>query len=49
MLMCVVAEQEFTFLKDAVLDVDEHAFVVVMSASEVWGRGFTLAKEKTII
>lgn len=49
MLMCVVAEQEFTFLKDAVLDVDENAFVVVMSASEVWGRGFTLAKEKTII
>ncbi|MBT2731681.1 YitT family protein [Carnobacterium sp. ISL-102] len=49
MLMCVVAEQEFTLLKDAILDVDENAFVVVMSASEVWGRGFTLAKEKTII
>lgn len=49
MLMCVVAEQEFTLLKDTILDVDENAFVVVMSASEVWGRGFTLAKEKTII
>jgi len=49
MLMCVVAEQEFTLLKDAILDVDENAFVVVMSASEVWGRGFTLAKVKTIV
>lgn len=49
MLMCVVVEQEFTLLKDAILDVDENAFVVVMSASEVWGRGFTLAKDKSII
>lgn len=49
MLMCVVAEQEFTLLKDTILDVDENAFVVAMSASEVWGRGFTLAKEKPIV
>lgn len=45
MLMCVVAEQEFTMLKDTVLKADPDAFVVVMSASEVWGRGFTLQKD----
>ncbi|ALV20864.1 hypothetical protein NY10_243 [Carnobacterium antarcticum] len=47
MLMCVVDEQEFTFLRETILSVDPHAFVVVMSASEVWGKGFTLAKDST--
>lgn len=45
MLMCVIAEQEFTILKDTILEVDPNAFVVVMSASEVWGNGFTLKRE----
>lgn len=45
MLMCVVAEREFTLLKDTVLEADPDAFVIVMSASEVYGRGFTLHKD----
>ncbi|SFH60427.1 Uncharacterized membrane-anchored protein YitT, contains DUF161 and DUF2179 domains [Pisciglobus halotolerans] len=45
MIMCVVAEHEFTLLKDTILAVDPKAFVVVTSASEVWGAGFTLERE----
>ncbi|WP_027107610.1 YitT family protein [Lacticigenium naphthae] len=44
MLMVVIAEHEFTMLKDTVLEADPDAFVVVMGASEVMGRGFTLHK-----
>ncbi len=47
MLMCVIGEQEFTYLRETILEVDPDAFVVVMSASEVWGKGFTLAKDST--
>jgi uncharacterized membrane-anchored protein YitT (DUF2179 family) len=47
MLMCVIGEREFTYLRETILDVDPHAFVVVMSASEVWGKGFTLAKDSS--
>jgi len=43
MLMCVIGEREFTYLRETILEVDPDAFVVVMSASEVWGRGFTMA------
>lgn len=45
MLMCVIPEREFNQLKEAVLAIDSHAFVVVMSASEVMGRGFSLLRE----
>src|SRR5699024_6074346 len=45
MLMCVISEQEFTVLKDTILNADPDAFVVVMPASEVLGRGFTLHKQ----
>jgi len=45
MLMVVIQEREFTYLKDAILDVDDDAFVVAMSATEVLGRGFSLTKE----
>lgn len=45
MLMCVISEKEFTVLKDTILLADPDAFVVVMPASEVLGRGFTLQKE----
>lgn len=44
MLMVVCEDREFPFLKDIVLNVDDDAFVVVMSASEVLGRGFSLSK-----
>lgn len=45
MLMCVISEREFTVLKDTILKADPDAFVVVMPASEVLGRGFTLHKQ----
>lgn len=45
MLMCVISEQEFTVLKNTILTADPDAFVVVMPASEVLGRGFTLHKQ----
>lgn len=46
MLMCVIPEREFNQLKEAVLEIDANAFVVVMSASEVMGRGFSLLREQ---
>ena len=39
-LMCVVDQTQFTKLKQVVKDIDPHAFVVVMDASEVLGEGF---------
>ena len=45
MLMCVIPEREFPYLKEMILQYDEEAFVVVMSASEVMGRGFSLANK----
>lgn len=45
MLMCVIPEREFPYLKEMILSIDEEAFVVVMSASEVMGRGFSLANK----
>lgn len=44
MLMVVIQEREFTLLKQTILAVDSDAFVVVMGASEVLGRGFSLHK-----
>lgn len=44
MLMCVLPESDFTELKDNVLAIDPHSFVVSMSASEVMGRGFSLGR-----
>lgn len=41
-LMCVVSETEVPRLRRIVLDADPYAFVVVMEAREVAGRGFTL-------
>lgn len=45
MLMCVIPEREFPYLKEMILSYDDEAFVVVMSASEVMGRGFSLANK----
>lgn len=44
MLMVVIQEREFTLLKETILAADPDAFVVVMGASEVLGRGFSLHK-----
>ncbi|WP_370519530.1 YitT family protein [Listeria sp. PSOL-1] len=41
-LFCVVVQQEFPKLKKVVKEIDDSAFVVVMSASEVMGEGFSL-------
>jgi len=44
MLMVVIQDREITALREMILQLDEDAFVVVMSASEVMGRGFSLEK-----
>ncbi|EMK1570869.1 YitT family protein [Listeria monocytogenes] len=40
-LLCVIAQSEFSRLKEVIKEIDPEAFVVVMSASEVMGEGFT--------
>lgn len=44
MLMVVIEGREITVLQELILQKDDDAFVVVMSASEVMGRGFSLEK-----
>ena len=44
MLMVVIQDREITVLQELILQIDEDAFVVVMAASEVMGRGFSLEK-----
>lgn len=44
MLMVVIQDREITVLQELILQIDEEAFVVVMAASEVMGRGFSLEK-----
>lgn len=44
LLMTVIQEREFPILKEMISEIDPNAFVVVMSASEVLGRGFSLHK-----
>ncbi len=44
MLMVVIQDREITALQEMILQKDDDAFVVVMSASEVMGRGFSLEK-----
>ncbi|SDK04364.1 YitT family protein [Sediminibacillus albus] len=39
-VMCVVAQNEFTKLTQMVKRIDPHAFVVAMNATEVLGEGF---------
>lgn len=41
MIMVVIQENQFIALKQAILYIDEEAFVVVTSAHEVVGKGFT--------
>ena len=44
MLMVVIDGREITVLQEIILQADEDAFVVVMAASEVMGRGFSIEK-----
>ncbi|MDN6196224.1 MAG: YitT family protein [Atopostipes suicloacalis] len=44
MMMVVIEEREITALREMIIEKDENAFVVVMAASEVMGRGFSLEK-----
>ncbi len=44
MLMVIIEEREITALREMIVQEDEDAFVVVMAASEVMGRGFSLEK-----
>jgi len=44
MLMCVLASNEYFNLQKGILNIDDKAFVVVMPANEVLGRGFSLWK-----
>lgn len=44
MMMVIIEEREITDLREMIVQHDEDAFVVVMAASEVMGRGFSLGK-----
>lgn len=44
MMMVVIEEREITALREMIIEKDEDAFVIVMAASEVMGRGFSLEK-----
>lgn len=41
-LMIVVESREFSALERLVTSIDDHAFMVVMAASEVYGNGFSI-------
>ncbi|HEM3669684.1 TPA: YitT family protein [Streptococcus suis] len=45
MLMTTISIPEMQKLESAILDIDETAFMVVMPASQVRGRGFSLQKD----
>lgn len=44
MMMVVIEEREITALREMIIEKDDDAFVIVMAASEVMGRGFSLEK-----
>lgn len=44
LIMTVIKEKDFPLLKESLLEIDEHAFIVSMGASEVFGRGFSLQR-----
>ncbi|MGY3749950.1 YitT family protein [Vagococcus acidifermentans] len=46
MIMTLIRAREFTKIKQAVLDIDPEAFVIVTDASEVMGKGHTILREK---
>ncbi len=44
-IMSVVSNRELPKLNEIILDIDEHAFIIVNKVNEVKGRGFTFRKE----
>lgn len=44
MLMTTISNYEFPALQEKILSIDETAFIVVMPASQVFGRGFSMTK-----
>lgn len=46
MLLCVVSTSEVTQLKELIYEIDSKAFVIVTSAHEVLGEGFTEVKRR---
>ena len=44
-IMTVISNRELPKLNHLVLNIDEHAFMVVSKVNEVKGRGFTFKKE----
>lgn len=44
-VMTVISNRELPKLNDLVLNIDDHAFMVVSKVNEVRGRGFTFKKE----
>ena len=41
-LMCVMDQSEFSFLRDVVQSIDSSSFIIVVDATEVHGEGFTV-------
>lgn len=48
MLMTTISRPEYQSLENEILKIDETAFIVVMPASQVRGRGFSLHKQHQI-
>ena len=44
-IMTVISNRELPRLNQQVLNIDEHAFMVVSKVNEVKGRGLTFKKE----
>ncbi|MGO3732103.1 MAG: YitT family protein [Vagococcus sp.] len=42
MIMAVIREEQFIDIKQEILDIDPEAFIVITSANEVVGKGFTI-------
>lgn len=45
MLMAIVSTYELPALQEKILEIDDTAFIVVMPAAQVMGRGFSLTKQ----
>lgn len=45
MIMTTIRDKDYLKIKQAVLDVDSEAFMVISSANEVYGKGFTLFRD----
>ncbi|MGX7024691.1 YitT family protein [Vagococcus hydrophili] len=45
MIMTVIRDNDYTKIKQAILEIDPEAFMVISSANEVYGKGFTLFRD----